>query len=59
MYRYMHGFKAMVTGSTSNKTLAAAKVPVYCGDGKNACVTGAKQMLVFHRQSFPISIMFP
>ncbi|KAN0083939.1 hypothetical protein V8E54_003027 [Elaphomyces granulatus] len=46
---YMHGFKAMVTGSTSNKTLAAAKVPVYCGDGKNACVTGAKQMLVFHQ----------
>jgi lytic polysaccharide monooxygenase AA14-like protein len=55
----MQGFKCNVTDSTSNKTLAAAKPPVYCGDGKNECVTGAKQMMAWHRQSFPISIMFP
>jgi hypothetical protein len=56
--RYMQGFKCSVTGSTSAKTVAPAKPPIYCGDGKNKCVTGAKQMIAWNRQSFPTCRLF-
>ncbi|KAI0376862.1 hypothetical protein F5Y04DRAFT_292325 [Hypomontagnella monticulosa] len=46
---YMQNFKCHVTGSTSTKTVAPAKPPVYCGDGKTPCVTGAKQMVAWNQ----------
>ncbi len=46
---YMQGFKCIVTGSSSTKTLQVAKPPVYCGDDQSKCLRGAKQM-IFTRQ---------
>jgi len=48
---YMQGFKCKVTNSTSTKTVSPAKPPVYCGDGKSQCVTGAKQMIAWNQAS--------
>jgi hypothetical protein len=46
----MQGFKCIVvTDSTSSRTLAVAKPPVYCEDDRSKCVNGAKQM-VFYQQ---------
>jgi hypothetical protein len=47
----MAGYKCNVTGSTSSKKVAAAKVPVYCADDATKCVKGAKQMIAFNRES--------
>ncbi|KAI1467749.1 uncharacterized protein F4812DRAFT_459038 [Daldinia caldariorum] len=46
---YMQNFKCRVTGSTSNRTLAPAKPPVYCADGTTPCVPGAKQMIAWNQ----------
>jgi hypothetical protein len=44
---YMQGFKCRVTGSTSNRQLAPARVPRYCANFPQNCVQGAKQMMVY------------
>ena len=46
----MAGYKCMVTGSTSTKTLATAQVPKYCPGNSGACTKGAKQILVMNRK---------
>jgi len=43
---YMQGFKCRVTGSNSNRRLAPAQPPRFCGNNSNDCVRGAKQMIV-------------
>lgn len=50
---YMQNFRCEVTGSTSTKKLAPAKPPVYCIEDQNKCQSGAKQMIAWHRKSFP------
>lgn len=45
----MQNLRCHVTGSTSTKTVAPAKPPAYCGDGKTPCVLGAKQMIAWNR----------
>jgi hypothetical protein len=47
----MAGYKCNVTGSTSSRKVAPAKVPVYCADDSSKCVKGAKQMIAFNRES--------
>ncbi|KAI1389249.1 uncharacterized protein F4822DRAFT_194273 [Hypoxylon trugodes] len=46
---YMQNFRCRVTGSTSTKTVAAAKSAVFCGDGKTPCIEGAKQMIAWNQ----------
>lgn len=45
----MANYKCHVTGSNSNRRLAAAKAPVYCDNDKSKCVKGAKQMIAWNR----------
>ncbi|CAJ2512527.1 Uu.00g055420.m01.CDS01 [Anthostomella pinea] len=45
---YMQNLRCHVTGSSSTRTVAPAKAPVYCADGQ-ACVTGAKQMIAWNQ----------
>lgn len=53
----MAGYKCNVTGATSTTPLAAAQAAVYCGDDSSKCVTGAKQMLIWHRKRLYMSFI--
>ncbi len=47
---YMQNHRCKVTGSNSSKKLAKPKAPVWCKDEPSKCVTGAKQMMAWHRE---------
>lgn len=55
---YMQNFRCHVTGTTSTKKVAAAKPAVLCADDQSKCTSGAKQMIVWNRRSFPFSMRF-
>ncbi|KAI0155446.1 hypothetical protein GGR52DRAFT_205975 [Hypoxylon sp. FL1284] len=46
---YMQNLRCHVTGSTSSRTIAPARAPVYCEDGNTPCVAGAKQMIAWNQ----------
>ncbi|KAF9505295.1 hypothetical protein BS47DRAFT_1306882 [Hydnum rufescens UP504] len=46
---YMLPYRCMVTGSTSRKTVAPAKPPVWCEGNLSACTQGSKQMVYWNQ----------
>jgi len=46
---YMANYRCHVTNTSSTKTLAQAKPPVWCGNDSSKCLSGAKQMIAWNQ----------